>query len=574
MNPRHAFLFVAFAVACSARDPSAPTPATSQADSATNYVGCYTDSTDRALPHELVSSNATIASCIALAKAQHYAYAGLQYGGQCFGGNTLGHALVTNTRCDMPCNADPEEICGGSWLNSIYATGAGRVDGGADAAADGAHSPPDASRSDGKGSADVLVEPPSSTDIVVAFADTEQTMVGFGASEMFIPTITEAQADLFFSPTKGIGLSMLRLGISPEGTLYSGSWGTAQEALARNPSLLVWGSPLSPPAADKTTDKTTTGTILASAYESWADVLASFATSAKSNGVIVSAISAQNEPDYNTNGAYDMCLYSAAQMTSFLEVLGPKLSALSPPVKVIAPESNVWSDLWGGANHYGTAILDDPTALSDVAIFATHDYAYSPVAAPAGVTKPIWETEVSSFTPFDPSIENAVTVAKWIHDGIVEGNVVAWHYWWLVNQNADNEGLIGQKGDGSLTKRVYAMGNFSRFIRPGWVRLKTNGSVSGLLLSAYKDTSTGAFAIVAVNTSDHTVTASFGIAGPAFSSVSPYVTSGTALGALGTDGNLSHGSVSAKIPTTLPASMNAFSASIPPGITTFVGSAP
>jgi GH35 family endo-1,4-beta-xylanase len=137
------FPFCCVAVACSARDPSAPTAATSQADSATNYVGCYTDSTDRALPHELASSNATVASCIALAKAQHLAYAGLQYGGQCFGGDALGHTLVATSRCDMPCTANPSEVCGGLWLNSIYSTGARPADSGVDATDSGdAHASP------------------------------------------------------------------------------------------------------------------------------------------------------------------------------------------------------------------------------------------------------------------------------------------------------------------------------------------------------------------------------------------------------------------------------------------------
>jgi O-glycosyl hydrolase len=178
---------------------------------------------------------------------------------------------------------------------------------------------------------------------------------------------------------------------------------------------------------------------------------------------------------------------------------------------------------------------------------------------------------VSDFGGFDPSIGNAVTVASWIHNAIVDGGVNAWHYWWLVNQNQDNEGLVGKGGDGSLTKRVYAMGNFSLFVRPGWTRLSTSGTVTGLLVTAYADRSTGDFAFVAINTTGSPVMASMGLAGPVFSSVAPYVTSGTPLGNLGSDGNLSAGSSTAAIPTTVSASMNAFSALVPPGIVTFVG---
>jgi glucuronoarabinoxylan endo-1,4-beta-xylanase len=398
-------------------------------------------------------------------------------------------------------------------------------------------------------------------------------MDGFGAAEAFIPTITAAQADLFFSTTSGIGLSMLRLGIAPDGTLYSGSWGTAQMALARNASLTIWGAPWSPPTSAKTTGNTTTGSILPADYGSWASTLAAFVTAGRKNNVPVAFISAQNEPDYNTNGAYDMCLYDQNQMTSFVKVLGPALAGLNPAAGLIMPEPSSWGNLWGGTNYVGT-VMADSTAAGLVNVIASHQYSVSEPpshAVPAG--KRMWETEVSDFGTFDASIGNAVTVATWIHNAIIDGGVNAWHYWWLVNQNADNEGLVGKNGDASLTKRVFAMGNFSRFVRPGWVRIGTTGTVSGLLVSAYKDATTGDFAIVAVNTTSASVTATFGITGPVFSSVAAYVTSGTAVGNIGTDGNMSQGSTSGSIPMSITASMNAFSANVPVGVETFVGKA-
>jgi hypothetical protein len=100
---------------------SASASATTKA-SGLEYVGCYTDKSTRALPTVLASSSATVESCVAAAKAKSLAYAGLQYGGQCFGGSTLGYTLVSNSQCDMPCTAKPTEICGGVWRNSIYAT--------------------------------------------------------------------------------------------------------------------------------------------------------------------------------------------------------------------------------------------------------------------------------------------------------------------------------------------------------------------------------------------------------------------------------------------------------------------
>jgi parallel beta-helix repeat protein len=95
-----------------------PTPAPQTA----NYVGCFTDDANRALPVELASSGATIESCTAAAKSAGLTYAGLQYGGWCFGGNTLGYVQVSENECNMRCTADSSQICGGSWRNSIYRT--------------------------------------------------------------------------------------------------------------------------------------------------------------------------------------------------------------------------------------------------------------------------------------------------------------------------------------------------------------------------------------------------------------------------------------------------------------------
>lgn len=89
-----------------------------------DYVGCFTDTETRALPVVLASSGSTVESCVAAASQAGQAYAGLQYYGWCFGGNALGHAQVANAECNTPCTANPAQMCGGVWRNSIYTTNA------------------------------------------------------------------------------------------------------------------------------------------------------------------------------------------------------------------------------------------------------------------------------------------------------------------------------------------------------------------------------------------------------------------------------------------------------------------
>jgi glucuronoarabinoxylan endo-1,4-beta-xylanase len=152
---------------------------------------------------------------------------------------------------------------------------------------------------------------------------------------------------------------------------------------------------------------------------------------------------------------------------SFIDVLGPKLAALTPPVKVLAAEPDNWSNLWGG-DAYGPAILADSNADSYVGPIATHDYGttsagtYARPAPPANNTHHLWETECT------PTDTGPITIATMIYAAFTTGGVSAWHYWWT-------EALL-PNGPGNPPPQVYALGNFSKFVRPGYYRVDVTGA--------------------------------------------------------------------------------------------------
>jgi hypothetical protein len=86
------------------------------------YLGCWTDDENRALPVDLGPGH-TIESCVAAAQGAGLPYAGLQWYGQCFAGGSLGYSQVGDGECNTPCDANQAQMCGGAWRNSIYATG-------------------------------------------------------------------------------------------------------------------------------------------------------------------------------------------------------------------------------------------------------------------------------------------------------------------------------------------------------------------------------------------------------------------------------------------------------------------
>lgn len=88
------------------------------------YIGCYGDSQTRDLPEAAYQGNgsATVESCISACQSAGYKYAGAQDSTQCFCGNSYG-AYGPSSSCSVTCPGSSVETCGGSWANSVYATG-------------------------------------------------------------------------------------------------------------------------------------------------------------------------------------------------------------------------------------------------------------------------------------------------------------------------------------------------------------------------------------------------------------------------------------------------------------------
>jgi len=96
------------------------------------------------------------------------------------------------------------------------------------------------------------------------------------------------------------------------------------------------------------------------------------------------------------------------------------------------------------------------------------------------------------------TIENGIAVATWIHSALTVGEASAWlWWWWIANNTDDNEGLYLKNG--TDTKRHYTLGNFSKFVRPGYKRVDVAGAApTGVLLSAYLG-SDNTVVVVAIN---------------------------------------------------------------------------
>ncbi|HYQ17425.1 MAG TPA: glycoside hydrolase, partial [Polyangiaceae bacterium] len=214
-----------------------------------------------------------------------------------------------------------------------------------------------------------------------------QRITGFGASSAWTGgNISDAQADQFFSPDTGIGLSMLRVHIAPDGTTIEVP--TARKAVARG--VAVWAAPWSPPGDWKTSGtETDGGSLLPERYQDWADRLVAFVGSMKKAGVPLVALSAQNEPNWAAE--WETCVYTPEDLVTFVgSYLGPALDQASPSTKLISPETIDWGTL----SQFADPLLADPDASAALDVVAVHHYGGSPYAYDAP-GKELWETEVS-----------------------------------------------------------------------------------------------------------------------------------------------------------------------------------
>ena len=95
----------------------------------------------------------------------------------------------------------------------------------------------------------------------------------------------------------------------------------------------------------------------------------------------------------------------------------------------------------------------------------------------------------------DFDIEPGLYVARVIHNDLVNANASAWHWWLAISPYDYKDGLISidkNKTDGNFqpTKMLWALGQYSRFIRPGAVRtgVTIDGDGTDLLVSSYLNT--------------------------------------------------------------------------------------
>lgn len=391
----------------------------------------------------------------------------------------------------------------------------------------------------------------AATDVSINWNDVKQEIDGFGVSQAgWSGAIYDLQEparsqimDLLFTQDNGIGLSILRGALFAEYNPAPGQFDftvrpdqvwVMQQAKARGVDKLV-ASTWSPPAWMKTNNSTTHGGYLKQEnYGDYALLMSKFIKEYKQQfDLDLYAVSIANEPNAMTFLTWDSSEWNSTNFQVFLKdyLKQAMIDEGVSSTKVIAGESSWWSeDLIKDS-------LNDPASAERLDIVGGHNYPIpilnvelptTPFSTAVSKGKKVWMTEVSKVDSYDPGINSGLKFAKQTHDFMTKAGVNAWLYWTGAIPGDNDEGLINVDKNTStykITKRYYTLGNFSKFIKPGYVRIGApENPKSNVYISAYKDPATDKFTIVAINNGDATAEVNLVPNGFTSGSLTPYTT--------------------------------------------------
>ncbi|MDR6562215.1 MULTISPECIES: hypothetical protein [unclassified Arcicella] len=334
-----------------------------------------------------------------------------------------------------------------------------------------------------------VVVKPTSFNININPQTTYQTITGFGAANRMWGTqsLKPTEATKAFGVDENqLGLSIFRVRLSSN----KNEWPIIVEAVkeAKKYGAKVLACPWSPPAALKSNKSDIGGHLLPENYKAFKDYINEFIVFMTQNGAPVDVVSIQNEPDWKAS--YESCDWTADDMINFLKAPGEIIGA-----KLAAPESLNFNQ------NMTNALLSNEEASQKFDIVAGHIYGGGLAKFPLAEQKKkeIWMTEF--LLNLDTGNTGAAKwntyseTAKWaesikmlvsVHDAMTN-NWNAYIWWYLQRYYSfigdGEEGTI----NGEVLKRGYGFSHYSKFVRPGFVRIGTDFSTNTYLkITAYK----------------------------------------------------------------------------------------
>jgi glucuronoarabinoxylan endo-1,4-beta-xylanase len=422
--------------------------------------------------------------------------------------------------------------------------------------------------------ADRLRPTASDATITINGSQHNQTMDGFGMSEAFgqanaVRTLSSQSGqkqilDTFFSISKGAGFTILR-NILPSDTPNTiepknpGSpnatpqyqWNSnnpgeseGQVWLSKQASKIYkvkqfYLDAWSAPGYMKTTGTENNGGALCGTpgascpsgdwRRAYANYLVQYVRDYQKEGIPISYIGPVNEPGFKTG--YSSIDMNPAQAADFDAVLAKALQSTIPDPK-LRPHIVCCDPVgWGQTQGYADALANNDS----VQVISGHGYGGAPKVPLTGISrKHTWETEWGTLNDQwnaswdDGGDGSGFTWAQHIYDGLAKANLSGFLYWWGSGLGNVNDAVLIRYTNNALeiSKRLWAFANYSRFVRPGAIRIGATASDNNLETTAFKNTD-GSFALVVFNISHSDISTTLSLQNTSITPncvVTPYLT--------------------------------------------------
>ena len=410
------------------------------------------------------------------------------------------------------------------------------------------------------------------TTITVDQAETRQTIMGFGVSGAWwaqaiggwSPENRQRIIDLLFSPTEGIGLTVYRYNIGGGEDELIDPW-RMTESFDAGPGQYDWSRDAnaltvlrlardagvtdvivfanSPPERMTISGRASgnpggESNLLPDSHEEFARYLVDVTRHLiEDEAIPVGWISPINEPqwDWQPSKGQEGTHYTTDEIVSVLHALQSAIDESGLDVEVSAIDAGEWQS----ASIYANRIFGDPLLADSLHHFAVHSY-WSDASDKAQFVRfmerhfpnvELWMTEWTEMQEGrDYGMESALWLANTVHDDLTIGGVTSWQYWIGVSKYNYRDGLIYTREYGERieeTRRLWTLGNFSRFVRPGAVRVEASSTDEQVNVSAYSDPASGALTVVAINNVASDVPIAFAGLRPDQTKLTRYETSDT-----------------------------------------------
>lgn len=281
-------------------------------------------------------------------------------------------------------------------------------------------------------------------------------------------------------------------------------------------------------------------------YEDYATFLASVIENIKDkDGIEFSYISPFNEPQWDWKGGQEGSPWLNTEVAAITRILDAKIEEKNLNTKIEIAESAQLnflyenSDKGGRANHiedfFGSGSANYVGDLKNIGNkICGHSYyttngtstlidVRKKVKDKIQQTDPSLEFWMSEYCLLennaevkgngrDLGIDPALYMAKVIHTDLTVANASSWQWWIALSPYDYKDGLVyidNDKNDGEVydSKLLWALGNYSFFIKEGYQRIDLNRSdnqtinqsINGLLVSAYKAPNSSKYVVVFVN---------------------------------------------------------------------------